>query len=159
MLWYGSTDDFSLTLACFIPLRVLNLLLTIFYCLMFQIVRRWDGASRGFGFVTFADEMSVEKCLVVQHELNNKRVDLRRAVPKEQMAALGGFPGAMPMPGLRGYGAMGAYGGGGMGVSELNMGYGMGGYNMSPMGGYEQDFTGGRPRIQGPRGTNRFRPY
>lgn len=50
------------------------------------IVRKQDGASRGFGFVTFADELTVEKCLVIQHEIKGRKVDLRRAVPRDQMA-------------------------------------------------------------------------
>jgi len=50
------------------------------------IVRKQDGTSRGFGFVTFADELTVEKCLVIQHEIKGRKVDLRRAVPRDQMA-------------------------------------------------------------------------
>lgn len=51
------------------------------------IVRKQDGTSRGFGFVTFTNEMAVEKCLVIQHEIKGRKVDLRRAVPREQMAS------------------------------------------------------------------------
>ena len=39
-----------------------------------QVLRKPDGMSRGFGFITFRDEMSVEKCLVIQHTLNGKQV-------------------------------------------------------------------------------------
>ena len=39
-----------------------------------QVLRKPDGMSRGFGFITFKDEMSVEKCLVKQHTLNGKQV-------------------------------------------------------------------------------------
>ncbi len=49
-----------------------------------QIVRK-EGLSRGFGFVTFADEISVEKCLVVQHFISGRKVEIKRAVPKEAM--------------------------------------------------------------------------
>lgn len=37
-----------------------------------QILRKLDGSSRGFGFVTFVHELSVEKCLVMQHSINGK---------------------------------------------------------------------------------------
>jgi RNA recognition motif-containing protein len=45
------------------------------------VVRR-DGQSRGFGFITFRDEVSVEKCLLVSHYIRNRKVELKRAVPK-----------------------------------------------------------------------------
>lgn len=46
-----------------------------------QVVRR-EGKSRGFGFVTFKEDMSVEKCLLVNHYIKNRKVELKRAVPK-----------------------------------------------------------------------------
>eukprot|EP00210_Caulerpa_lentillifera_P005513 g5272.t1 len=50
------------------------------------IVRK-DGVSRGFGFVTFTNVMSVEKCLVeIQVLPNGRRVDIKRAVPREQIS-------------------------------------------------------------------------
>lgn len=50
------------------------------------VVLRKEGVSRGFGFVTFADEASVERALAVTHTLNGKQVELKRAVRKEDMA-------------------------------------------------------------------------
>ena len=55
-------------------------------CPGLQILRKPDGGSRGFGFVTYKDEMSVEKCLVMQHSLNGRTVELKRAIKKEDMA-------------------------------------------------------------------------
>lgn len=93
------------------------------------IVRKQDGTSRGFGFVTFADEMSVEKCLVVQHELKGRKVDLRRAVPREQMANQYGFGFGSSLSGIRG-----GYGLSGFGV-DLGSSYGIGtGFGQSSMG-------------------------
>ena len=82
------------------------LMLCAMMCLL-QILRKPDGGSRGFGFVTYKDEMSVEKCLVMQHSLSGKTVELKRAVKKEDMSGGGG-------------GMMGGMGGG-------SNGYGMGG--------------------------------
>lgn len=81
-----------------------------------QILRKPDGGSRGFGFVTYKDEMSVEKCLVMQHSLSGKTVELKRAVKKEDMSGGGGMMGGMGGGGAGG----GGYGmGGGAGTSHL----------------------------------------
>ncbi|CAD7698390.1 unnamed protein product [Ostreobium quekettii] len=126
------------------------------------IVRRADGASRGFGFVTFSNEMSVEKCLVLHHELNGRKVDLRRAVPKDQMPMPGGFGMPMSMGSTRaGYGPLVAYGGTAM--SEMAAmgshigGYQMGGYPMGAMPPYLQGYdTTFGPQVLKP---HRFAPY
>jgi hypothetical protein len=49
-----------------------------------QVVRR-EGMSRGFGFITFDDEVCVEKCLLVSHFIRGRKVELKRAVPKEEI--------------------------------------------------------------------------
>lgn len=117
-----------------------------------QIVRKQDGTSRGFGFVTFADEMSVEKCLVIQHELKGRRVDLRRAVPREQMATQQSFGLGTGMSGMRaGYGINGF----GLDMS-MSSGYGMTGFGLSNMGSLAY---GGYGRSPGGRTGDRFRPY
>ena len=68
-------------------------------------VVRKDGVSRGFGFVTFRDEMSVEKCLVEAQVLpNGRRVDIRRAVPREQIGT--GYTVPYLYPVMRGHGNM-----------------------------------------------------
>lgn len=75
--------------------------------MLLQILRKPDGGSRGFGFVTYKDEMSVEKCLVMQHSLSGKTVELKRAVKKEEMSGGGG---GMGMGGGGGYGMGGGAG-------------------------------------------------
>ncbi|KFM29165.1 Heterogeneous nuclear ribonucleoproteins A2/B1 [Auxenochlorella protothecoides] len=47
------------------------------------VLRRPDGSSKNYGFVTFDDEMSVEKCLLGQHTLNGRQVQVRRAHPRD----------------------------------------------------------------------------
>lgn len=88
------------------------------------IVRKQDGTSRGFGFVTFADELTVEKCLVIQHEIKGRKVDLRRAVPRDQMATQQAMYMGTYQPrynfGLTSYG---------MGYPDMNM---MAAYRMAP---------------------------
>lgn len=44
------------------------------------------GRSRGFGFVTFKDASIAEKVLTEELELDGRKLDLKRAVPKNEMA-------------------------------------------------------------------------
>jgi hypothetical protein len=71
------------------------------------VLRKHDGGSRGFGFVTYDDEISVEKCLVMPHVLNGKAVEVKRAVGKEQSPGGAGMGGGMG-GGERARGAWGA---------------------------------------------------
>jgi hypothetical protein len=73
---HGFAQPSSLALGCLPPLSYPALCV-----LLVQVVRR-EGQSRGFGFVTFQDEISVEKCLLVNHFIKGKKVELKRAVPK-----------------------------------------------------------------------------
>ncbi|CEM32238.1 unnamed protein product [Vitrella brassicaformis CCMP3155] len=44
------------------------------------------GRSRGFGFVTYADEPSMERCLRERkHQLDSKEVDVKRAAPRNAL--------------------------------------------------------------------------
>ncbi|KAI8474754.1 MAG: hypothetical protein J3K34DRAFT_382980 [Monoraphidium minutum] len=105
--------------------------------------------SRGFGFITFEEEASVQHVFNAgpMHELAGKRVEVKSATPKGSgpqgrggaMPAAGGGPGA---PGAGRGGAMGALGAaGGAGLYPGAGGpYGMGGY-MAP--GYMMPGFGG----------------
>lgn len=95
-------------------------------------MRTPDGHSRGFGFVTFDDPVSVQKCLETQHTINGRGVEIKPAVPREEDGFRGGRGG-----GRGGYGGMGGgYGGmrgggyGGGGYGGMGGGYGNRGGNM-----------------------------
>jgi hypothetical protein len=116
-----------------------------------QVITR-DNKSRGFGFVTFQDEVSVEKCLVQHHVINGRKVEPKRAVPKDilaNMQAEGGVAG--------GVGAMGVPGGGGM-YPQMGPGGGYGGSggyppphmrHMGHMDPYMMMHMGGYPAMWG----------
>eukprot|EP01026_Neomeris_dumetosa_P057575 TRINITY_DN53031_c0_g2_i2.p3 TRINITY_DN53031_c0_g2~~TRINITY_DN53031_c0_g2_i2.p3 ORF type:complete len:344 (+),score=79.04 TRINITY_DN53031_c0_g2_i2:53-1033(+) len=130
------------------------------------IVRDPSGTSRGFGFITYQDEISVEKCLVQKHAFYGRLVDVKRAVPRDaynaQFAAgrmrggMGGYGYGMG-GGMGGYGMGGGMGGYGMGGYGMGMG-GMGGYDMGGMGGGFGGMGGGYGG-RGRGGPNRYRPY
>ncbi|KAG0590975.1 hypothetical protein KC19_1G140000 [Ceratodon purpureus] len=95
------------------------------------------GRSRGFGFVTFDSEQTVEDILAhgKMHELGGKQVEIKKAEPKRaiQDSPGGGYPGGRG----GGYGASaGGYGGydGGYGGSGSAGGYG-GSYRSGGYGG------------------------
>mmetsp|Transcript_11353 Transcript_11353/g.41543 ORF Transcript_11353/g.41543 Transcript_11353/m.41543 type:complete len:211 (+) Transcript_11353:372-1004(+) len=105
------------------------------------LVMREPGTNRprGFGFVTFDDEEAVNKVLVSRyHEMGDKRVEVKAAVPRGEMPARGprghsghhggpyGGNGYVRGPHMGGYGGpYGGYGGG----------YGRGGFAPGPYGG------------------------
>jgi len=47
------------------------------------MTERESGRSRGFGFVTFQDDETMEKVLVTQHSIQGKPVEVKRAEPKK----------------------------------------------------------------------------
>jgi len=47
------------------------------------MTERESGRSRGFGFVTFQDEETTEKVLALQHSIQGKPVEVKRAEPKK----------------------------------------------------------------------------
>lgn len=96
------------------------------------ILRNPDGSVRGYGFVTFDDEVSVEKCLVQQHSIAGKLVECKRATPRDNQQQPQQFFGGGPGDGFGGRG--GGPGGGrgrGRGGPPMMMG---GGQMMAPGG-------------------------
>ncbi|CAM6082193.1 unnamed protein product [Calypogeia fissa] len=86
------------------------------------------GRSRGFGFVTFDSEQTVEDILAQgkMHELGGKQVEIKKAEPKRTTQETGGSG----YPSGRGGGGYGPSAGGGYG------GYNDGGYGGPPGGAY-----------------------
>ncbi|KAG9129441.1 hypothetical protein Leryth_026946 [Lithospermum erythrorhizon] len=111
------------------------------------MIDRNTGRPRGFGFVTFETEDSVERIFSDgrMHELDGKRVEIKRAQPKQA-----GFDHGQENRMRRGSGSTKSYGsfsgdqpefGGGYGGK---MGRGYGGYNgYGGYGGYPANLTGG----------------
>ncbi|KAL2346505.1 hypothetical protein Fmac_000505 [Flemingia macrophylla] len=102
---------------------------------------------RGFGFITFDSEESVQNVMVKSfHDLNGRQVEVKRAVPKEgnqgydgfsklrnksERGALKGFPPYSPRNMLPGYAPLPWYGGDGVytyGSNSYGCWYPMGGY-------------------------------
>jgi len=60
------------------------------------MMERDSGRSRGFGFVTFELESSMEKVLATQHSIQGKPVEVKRAEPKKKEVAQ--VPIIVPVP-------------------------------------------------------------
>ncbi|CAA6671665.1 unnamed protein product [Spirodela intermedia] len=101
------------------------------------------GRSRGFGFITFESEDSVDEVMSQgkMHSLGGKQVEIKKAEPKKGGEdGRGGYgPG-----GGSAYG--GGYGGGGYGYGGGHRSGGGGGYGgriSAPVGGYGRGYGGG----------------
>ena len=114
---------------------------------------RTTGRSRGFGFVTYAEEAAMKKVLAQPHEMDGRPMDVKRAEPKipdggREGGYRGGYGGGRGGGGgYGGYGGGGGYSGGGYGedrggympYSRGGGGYGVGGGG----GGYPSSYRGG----------------
>ncbi|XP_035660015.1 DAZ-associated protein 1-like isoform X9 [Branchiostoma floridae] len=103
-----------------------------------EVVMMYDQQKqrpRGFGFLTFEDEASVEKAVDVHwHNIKGKRVEAKKAEPRDGKSGGGGW----------GRGG-GGFGGGGWGGQQSNWGgqQGGGGYGGPGRGGGYNQFGGG----------------
>merc|ERR1719305_1495783 len=55
------------------------------------VTDKQSGKCKGFGFIEFEDYDSVDRCVLKKrHELNGRTVEVKKAVPKEEMSSRGG---------------------------------------------------------------------
>jgi len=113
------------------------------------VTDKQSGKCKGFGFIEFEDYDSVDRCVLKKrHELNGRTVEVKKAVPKEEMSSRGGND-SYGAGGGGGYG--GGYGssyGGGYGDAWGGQG-GYGDFGSSWGSNYGSDYGGGAMRSGG----------
>jgi len=145
---------------------------TIIDCVVMK--DRGSNRSRGFGFVQFDRTSPVDQIILeyADHQIDGKWVEVKKAVPQDQMPA----PAGPPPPSKGAYGPYGGYGCGGKGYGGQPLWAGRAGYSgpppalYSPYGapppqygmGYNPygypSYPGPGPYM-GPRAAYRQRPY